>query len=248
MNNWEGGIRGNGFISGGFVPEARRGTRYEGMTTAWDWYATFSAFAGVDPTDHRAALANLPPIDSKDHSAMILGTNLSDARLELPIGTEPRPSDLPNAPLCSSYNPLTTYYEDPKVPGDEITSVAQHLLDAGENAGTQRCTTVSGLTLDERGQPGGTLWKLLTGDVQQDFYQGPHYPNTTTSITPSVVHCGNGCLYDLVKDPLESADLAGKMPAKVRGEGAPRRGREEGGMRVERKRERERERETRRDV
>jgi len=225
MNNWEGGIRGNGFISGGFVPEARRGTRYEGMTTAWDWYATFSALAGVDPTDHRAALANLPPIDSKDHSAMILGTNLSDARLELPIGTEPRPSELPNAPLCSSYNPRTTYYEDPKVPGDEITSVAQHLLDAGENADTQRCTTVSGLTLDERGQPGGTLWKLLTGDVQQDFYQGPHYPNTTTtSITPSVAHCGNGCLYDLIKDPLESTDLAGKMPAKVRGEGTPRRG------------------------
>ena len=68
MNNWEGGIRVNGFVSGGFIPQARRGSKYEGLTTGWDWYATFSSFAGVDPTDHRAALAKLPPIDSYDHS------------------------------------------------------------------------------------------------------------------------------------------------------------------------------------
>ena len=37
MNNWEGGIRGNGFISGGFLPANRRGTKYEGLITAWDW-------------------------------------------------------------------------------------------------------------------------------------------------------------------------------------------------------------------
>ena len=31
--------------------------RYEGLVTAWDYYATFSSFAGIDPTDHRAAAA-----------------------------------------------------------------------------------------------------------------------------------------------------------------------------------------------
>ena len=179
-----------------------------------DWYATFSAFAGVDPTDHRAAAANLPPIDSKDHSGMILGTNMTDARKELPIGTEPRPSDLPNAPLCSSYNAKTTYYEDPRVPGDEIPAVADHVAEHGDN---QRCTTVSGLTWDERGEAGGSLWKLLTGDVQQAYYTGAHYPNSTTNIAGSgpTGHCGHGCLYDLEKDPLETTDLAAKMPAKV---------------------------------
>ena len=40
MNNWEGGIRVNGFVSGGFVPAAERGTVFDGLTTAWDWYAT----------------------------------------------------------------------------------------------------------------------------------------------------------------------------------------------------------------
>jgi len=29
-----------------------------------DWYATFAALAGVDPTDHKAEKAKLPPIDS----------------------------------------------------------------------------------------------------------------------------------------------------------------------------------------
>ena len=37
MNNWEGGIRGNGWISGGFLPTSVRGTVYNGLTTAWDW-------------------------------------------------------------------------------------------------------------------------------------------------------------------------------------------------------------------
>lgn len=29
----------NAFVSGGFVPAARRGTKEEGLTTVWDWYA-----------------------------------------------------------------------------------------------------------------------------------------------------------------------------------------------------------------
>ena len=37
MNNWEGGIRGNSFVSGGFLPEAVRGTKFEGMVALWDW-------------------------------------------------------------------------------------------------------------------------------------------------------------------------------------------------------------------
>ena len=101
---------------------------------------------------------------------MILGTNMSNARLELPIGTEPRASNLSTAPLCSSYNTQSRYYDDPRIDGDEIPGVAEHVRRGGP---TQRCTTVAGLTVDERGQPGGSLWKLLTGDVQQNYYTGP---------------------------------------------------------------------------
>ena len=76
MNNWEGGIRVNSWISGGFLPTHMRGTTYNGLVTAWDYYATFCSFAGVDPTDHRAAAADLPAIDSHSHHMLIMGTNL----------------------------------------------------------------------------------------------------------------------------------------------------------------------------
>merc|ERR1712232_148713 len=67
MTNWEGGIRGNAFVSGGFLAQKapeRVGSKLEGYTHMCDWYATFAALAGVDPTDFKAAKAKLPPIDS----------------------------------------------------------------------------------------------------------------------------------------------------------------------------------------
>ena len=48
--------------------------------------ATFCELAGVDATDHRAALADLPPIDSYSHAGLILRTNLTSPRTEIPIG------------------------------------------------------------------------------------------------------------------------------------------------------------------
>lgn len=82
------------------------------------------------------------------------------------------------------------------------------------SAATGRCTTVSGLIVDE-GTDG--LWKLLTGDVQQAVYMGPRYPNSSTNEISNdfVGHCGNGCLYDLRSDPLELIDLAGEQPERL---------------------------------
>eukprot|EP01052_Picozoa_sp_SAG31_P077344 SAG31_NODE_36707_length_311_cov_0.721698_1_plen_98_part_10 len=49
-------------------------------------YATLCALAGVDPTDHRAAAAGLPPIDSYSLVPILRGTNLSAPRIELALG------------------------------------------------------------------------------------------------------------------------------------------------------------------
>jgi hypothetical protein len=118
-----------------------RGTKYEGLVTVWDWYATFCAFAGVDPTDHRAALAKLPPLDSYDHSPMIMGKNNTSPRTEIPIGTEPRASNISTAPACSSYDARTTYYGDRRMDGHDT---APALPTGGGN-----CTTVSAIIVDE---------------------------------------------------------------------------------------------------
>ena len=48
---WEGGIRGNAFVSGGLLPAAVRGTRLHGLMHICDWYSTYSALAGVSPAD-----------------------------------------------------------------------------------------------------------------------------------------------------------------------------------------------------
>ena len=50
-SNWEGGMRVASFVSGGFVPEAVRGTNNSANMHVVDWYATFATIAGADPTD-----------------------------------------------------------------------------------------------------------------------------------------------------------------------------------------------------
>ena len=84
---FEGGIRINGFVSGGALPAAVRGTTNEGFIHLADFYATFCRLAGVDPTDKRAAAAGLPPIDSLDMAELLFGLNATSPRTEVPIGS-----------------------------------------------------------------------------------------------------------------------------------------------------------------
>eukprot|EP00662_Eupelagonemidae_sp_cell21_P020489 gene20490-13827_t len=86
MSNWEGGIRGNSFVSGGFL--ARKapkmvGSKLEGYTHICDWYSTFASLAGVDPTDHKAAAAGLPAIDSLDLWPYLSGAAGESPRTEI---------------------------------------------------------------------------------------------------------------------------------------------------------------------
>ena len=83
--DWQGGVRVNAFVSGGYLPESMRGQKTEGYIHLADWYATFCALAGVDPTDDRAAKANLPPIDSLNMWPLISGQNSTSPRTDIPI-------------------------------------------------------------------------------------------------------------------------------------------------------------------
>jgi len=64
----------------------RRGTTETSLVTTWDWYATYAAIAGVDPTDERAAQAGLPPIDSINQWPLLAGWNSTAPRIEILIG------------------------------------------------------------------------------------------------------------------------------------------------------------------
>ena len=82
---WEGGVRASAFVSGGLVPQAQRGTKLEDKVHVADWYATFCALAGVDPTDHAAAAAGLPPVDSINLWPLLSGANTTAPRDVLPL-------------------------------------------------------------------------------------------------------------------------------------------------------------------
>jgi arylsulfatase I/J len=167
----EGGIRLNALVSGGALPAAVRGTKSEGVMHIADFYATFCALAGVDPTDTRAAAAGLPPIDSLDMSAMLLGANATSPRTEVAIGSS----------------------------------------DGADNAGN---TIVQGLIEVPTGL------KLIIGQTDPAFFQGPTYPNSSSTVKPPHLVCGDpdatgkdkgpGCLFDILNDPSETTDLAGE--------------------------------------
>lgn len=76
----------NALVSGGALPVARRGQKEKALVTVWDWYSTYAAIAGVDPTDRRAAAVGLPPIDSVNQWPLISGTNTTAPRTEIALG------------------------------------------------------------------------------------------------------------------------------------------------------------------
>ena len=212
LSNFEGGIRVNSFVSGGFLPAVVRGTRYGGLVALWDWYATFCALAGVDATDHPAAAAGLPPIDSVDQSAVLLGLSRRPARRELALGTEPRPSDLAGAPQCSAFTSRGMLPHVALVGSRAAAPVERDVPAPLPTSGA--CATLNGLLEVDAS---GRLWKLLMGDVEYDFVTGPHFPNASTpaSLPAAIAHCGRGCLFDLTTDPTEAIDLAAALPQRL---------------------------------
>ena len=82
-------MRVNAWASGGFLPATVRGTVWKGLMTGWDWYGTCARLAGVDPHDVRAEAAGLPPVDSYDMTAVLMGTNGTSPRTEIVLGTQP---------------------------------------------------------------------------------------------------------------------------------------------------------------
>ena len=162
-SNFQGGVRVNAWASGGLIPATQRGRKETGLLAAWDFFATFCGLAGVDPTDHRAAAAGLPPVDSVDLWPLLSGANLSSPRAELALGS---------AGLVS--------------PWDGAAAV-QRLI--------------------------SPPYKLLIGDLGENIWQSPVYPNASTSWPDNPFSCGDvGCLFDISLDPYEYHDIAREQP------------------------------------
>eukprot|EP01084_Bolivina_argentea_P056022 102589_1 len=82
---WEGGIRAASWVSGGFLPEERRGQIENGLMHIADWYATFCHLAGVDANDRVAIGHGLPETDSLSMWGLLSGKQADSPRQEVVI-------------------------------------------------------------------------------------------------------------------------------------------------------------------
>jgi arylsulfatase B len=197
FSNWEGGIRVNAFVAGGVVPASRRGGIEASLTAVWDWYATYAHLAGIDPTDHTAASAGLPPIDSVNMWPLISGKRASSDAAPRPPPTDADVSGVaPRAELVIG----------------ETTALSPN--------GDGR-TLVGGLL---RVNGSDHIFKLLVGapdrkyTIDQYVQTGPSWPNRSSHLVP-LSHfklCArdhaHGCLFDVASDPYERYNLAESMP------------------------------------
>ena len=202
FSNWEGGIRVNALVNGGLIPSTRRGTVESSLTAVWDWYATYAHLAGQDPTDHAAAAAGLPPVDSVNLWPLLSSPSHASSEGPVPVPSVPHPSSVRLAGRELSIGETSALTPN----GDGHTLVGG-LLQA--NGSTQ-------------------LWKLLLGapdrqhTIDQYVRTGPEWPNATSRLIP-LSHfkvCGrevsSGCLFELHSDPYERRNLASVRPSRFR--------------------------------
>jgi arylsulfatase A-like enzyme len=88
MADWEGGVRANAFVSGGYLPAQMRGTTLDAYIHIADWYATFCAIAGVSPVDTEAAAVGLPPVDGVNVWPVISGETQTGPRDVIHLSTQ----------------------------------------------------------------------------------------------------------------------------------------------------------------
>lgn len=67
---FEGGVRNNAFVTGGFLPSELRGKRLDAVLHVCDWYATFLGLAGIEADDNHDGV---PEVDSVDQWPVLLG-------------------------------------------------------------------------------------------------------------------------------------------------------------------------------
>lgn len=190
----QGGIRVNAFVSGGLIQAKAPkmvGKKLDGFTHAADWYATFCSLAGVDPFDHRAALANLPPVDGLDLWPYLSGAVETSPRKEVFADSQP-------------FGVLLMEIDGHKWKLFEAPPPDTELLVGDGTAATFSF-------------PRGVPPPASHGDVPVACWMGPQYPNGTADPTCySSVPLGDGLLYDLENDPGEYVNVAAQNPGPLK--------------------------------
>jgi arylsulfatase B len=198
-SEFEGGVRTNTFISGGFIPEANRGQKYEGLMHIADWYGMFCDIAGISKTDEQALAINpwltehnlptLAPVDSVDglwQSILANDDTASGPRQELHLSLD--------ALIQWPYK---------VVRGDVVYNTNGAEL-------YPSCSSVSDEVTLADTMPWFVDAKFL--GLNADIF-GDHELEKEKTF---VFSCGDGCLFNIETDPTEMTDLAKDMPDQLK--------------------------------
>jgi len=185
VSNWEGGTRGASFVSGGFLPEAVRGTVLDEQLHVTDWYSTFCHLAGVDPEDPNkvgtrsdGTKFDLPGIDSINMWGLISGSERKSPRREIPVCIDMPLQRGATALIVDDYKLLLgpqafSYWQGPAFPNGTDSAAygrwpPHNMADCGRA-------------------------EIRIGNVTIQKMDG-------------------GCLFNIREDPGETRDLAGDLP------------------------------------
>jgi len=192
--NWEGGMRGAAFVSGGLVPAHLRGTRNGGTFHVVDWYPTLCGLAGLSPAQcaDDSPVAPLKPSPAHPNRDIYQG-NLSWPGLD---GQDIWPAllagDTGKTTGTATGNTRTLWLSaEVLIEGDYKLVVAQPNPDI-----------MSAKTIHN-----GWRFRNGTWDPSSDAEYGCNAYKDRTRFRP--------CLFDLAKDPQERVNLAASMPARV---------------------------------
>jgi len=238
-SEFEGGIRLNSFVTGGFLPAKVRGTESDALMHLADWYGTFCFLAGVSQEDDVAVKNSLPDVDSINLWPTLSGeagaartgiqvspVTLIEGRWKLLTGPD---SGSINSNTASGYVPFQSYavgystgypFESP-VMGAVLASWGS------------LCQTV-------KAQYGEVLFKAdndsqMIHAIPQHIHHHVGKPKTElVHLHPSAsnpdndealqqlneeclggMDCRSGCLFNLDADPDEKVDVAARFPEIV---------------------------------
>ena len=162
--------------------------------------------AGVDPTDHAAAAAGLPPIDAIDQWPYLSGA-ASSPRKELAIGGCANPKDNFCGNSATQVEGVIAVQDDGKVYKLLMAEIWQDGWTGCVRAlGTARPSVCLFITCPRCHRLFGTQTTTR-----------PDYPNNTKVVDYNKYYaqCTSGCLFELVSDPTEHVNLTTAEPTIV---------------------------------